>query len=173
MSNKLRTLLSAGLLAGIMLVTPACDWFKGASTATPGTETQETSFYLLDANPADIYKDAHIPGALHVTLESIDELSKGWNKNAAIVTYCSPTCGTKDIVAKKLKDAGFNNVKVYRGGITEWYKLSKENKDSYPLEGEAKHSIFKEEATSSPSKESTESDITAGELKNHLQQTKK
>lgn len=150
---------------------PACDWFKRTSSQESGVET--TSFYLLDANDADIYKAAHIPGATQVTLASVDDLTKSWNKSATIVVYCSPACGTKDLIAKKLRDAGFTNVKVYVGGITEWNKLSKENKEAYPIEGDAKHAIFEKESVPSVKKEASDTEITAEELKKHLSSANK
>ncbi len=176
MNKKISTIFSASLVCAVMLMTPACDWaswFQKRVTGTEATDQKGTMFYLLDANPSDIYNDAHIPSAVNVTLESIDDLSKNWNKDANIVVYCSPTCGTKEMVAKKLTDAGFKNVKVYPGGITEWYKLSKENKDAYPVQGAAKHALLEKEIALSTSQGSTGSVINADELKKHLSELKK
>ncbi len=174
MNKNLKIFLSASLVIVALVMTQGCDWFKKSDSSTAATEVKAPSFYLLDANPEDIYKAAHIPGALNVNSEAkLDELSKNWNKNAPIVVYCSPMCGTKDLIAKRLKGAGFNDVKVYVGGITEWNKLSKENKAAYPLEGDAKHPIFEKEGAVPVQRESSESEITANQLKNYLQEVKK
>ena len=61
--------------------------------------------HLLDADTPEIYNDAHIPGAVNVSMDKVEELSKGWNKKTPVVVYCSCyDCGASHGVAAELKN---------------------------------------------------------------------
>lgn len=84
---------------------------------------------ILDSREVKEYKVSHLKGALHVgyndfsALTISEEIS---DKNTPIIVYCSLGIRS-EVVANKLKKAGFTNVKNLYGGIFEW-----KNKD-YPI----------------------------------------
>jgi rhodanese-related sulfurtransferase len=76
------------------------------------------------------YEQAHIPGS--VQLFSPDQAEALLQIDDDIVVYCSNrSCSASRIVAQKLIDAGYANVRHYPGGLAEWLAAG------YPLEGSA------------------------------------
>ena len=73
---------------------------------------------------------AHIPGSVQLfTPEQAAELLE---KDDHIVVYCSDrSCPASSVVAQKLIDAGYTDVRHYPGGLAEWHAAG------YPLEGAA------------------------------------
>lgn len=121
------------LLALLLLLVPACDWLLRVPLVV-----EEPLLRILDINSTKIFNDAHIPGAINIPLKAVGERSQNWNKNTPIVTYCSDyNCKASHKAADELITLGFSDVSVYAGGISEWYKLSKGDKDEYPVEGPA------------------------------------
>ncbi len=165
MKNTRYSILS---LVFLILAMPGCAWFGKKPQAA------EPTLRLVDANTEKIYKDAHIPGAVHVDLGRIEEAAAGWNKETPVVIYCSDyTCTSSHMVAKQLKELGFNDIAVYAGGINEWYQRSKENKEKYPVEGEAQHELLQKEVTQTVSTEGDVHIITAEELSKKLEESRK
>ncbi|WP_375238516.1 rhodanese-like domain-containing protein [Aurantibacter sp.] len=82
----------------------------------------KTKPVLLDAREIEEYNISHLKNAVYVgyktfKLETI--LNTIPNKGNPIVVYCS--LGVRsEIIAKKLKNAGYTNVKNLYGGIFEW-----------------------------------------------------
>ena len=174
MSKKNTIYYAMSALVLLVLVMPACDWFKKKTESASVAAGTEHKFHLLDADSAEVYNDAHIPGAVNVSFENVDEMSKSWNKETPVVVYCSSyACPESHRVAKKLKDLGFKDVGVYSGGINEWYRLGKENKAAYPLEGEAKLTYLNEEvAKSEPKLEEGIRSISAADLSKMTEESK-
>jgi rhodanese-related sulfurtransferase len=147
---------------GLVLLLPAClpDWWKKAEKAATTQETaSEPKLRIIDVNPANIYANAHIEGALNVPAEKIAEEAAHWNKQTPIVVYCgSFQCPTSHIVAKQLTELGFADVKVFAGGIADWVRLAKADKAAHPLVGEANLEFFSKEI---PATEPKEGDISA------------
>ena len=73
---------------------------------------------------------AHIPGSVQLfTPEQAAELLE---PDDHIVVYCSDrSCPASSVVAQKLIDAGYTDVRHYPGGLAEWHAAG------YPLEGAA------------------------------------
>jgi rhodanese-related sulfurtransferase len=169
------TIYSALSLVLLMLVVPGCaEWFK--KTEAPAAAAQavaEPKFRLIDLNTEEVYKDAHIPGAMHVDLARIEEIAAGWNKETPIISYCSDyTCTASHSAAKKLKELGFKDVAVYAGGMNEWHHLGKENKAQYPLEGEAKLDYLQKVVEKTTPAEG-EHVVSAEDLSKRLEEAKK
>ena len=80
----------------------------------------DTTIVLLDAREPGEYKVSHLDGAELVGFNEFKMKSvKNIPKDAEIVVYCS--LGVRsEIVAEKLKEAGYTNVKNLYGGIFEW-----------------------------------------------------
>ncbi len=158
-----------GMLAVLILVVPACDWLKRIETVS-----QEPSVRIIDVNTVEIYNDAHIPGATHYELDELEDASNDWNKKTTLIVYCSDyKCMASHIAAKKFNELGFDDVAVYAGGIGEWYKLSKENKEMYPLVGEAKQAFLEMEVEKFDSKEEDGKVISAQEVAQRLKEMQK
>lgn len=77
---------------------------------------------ILDAREFHEYKVSHLKDAIFVgyTGFELDSLVKQLpNKNQDIVVYCSLGIRS-EVIANKLKKAGYTNVKNLYGGIFEW-----------------------------------------------------
>ena len=77
---------------------------------------------LLDAREQEEYNISHLKDAIFVgynnfNLDSIHK--KSFKKDSEIVVYCSLGIRSEE-VAKKIKKAGYTNVKNLYGGIFEW-----------------------------------------------------
>ncbi|WP_460217815.1 rhodanese-like domain-containing protein [Psychroserpens sp. MEBiC05023] len=77
---------------------------------------------ILDARETNEYEVSHLKGAIcvgydHFQLKTVT--AKIPNKHQPIVVYCSLGIRS-EVVANKLKKAGYTNVKNLYGGIFEW-----------------------------------------------------
>lgn len=83
---------------------------------------------LVDARPFRKYEAAHIPTAQVIPDTEFDkyfpEFEKlGLAKDAYIVTYCGGVkCEKSLIVAEKLRENGYTNIKMYLDGEPDWTK---------------------------------------------------
>lgn len=79
-------------------------------------------FVLVDALSPEHYKRSHIPGAVNLPLEFIDEADEVIpNKDSEIVVYCMNTnCGTSKEEARELEEMGYENILHYPGGKQDW-----------------------------------------------------
>ena len=175
MTKKNTVYFSFSLLLLLVLVMPACEWAKKKTEGAVAEVKHELGMgnvLVLDADPKDVFDDAHVTGAVNVSIGDVEELAKGWNKKTPTVVYCSSSrCGASHQVAKKLKELGFEDVMVYSGGIHEWVKLSKENSAEFPLVGEAKQAFLKEKVEAGEHKaEEGIRAITAPELSKLLKE---
>ena len=78
---------------------------------------------VVDALAADYYAQQHLPGALALVRDEVDNLAPSLlpDLDAAIVTYCSnPACPNSGQVADRLTALGYTNVRKYREGIEDW-----------------------------------------------------
>lgn len=84
---------------------------------------RDDSVVLLDTLPADYYDKAHIRGALNLIEANVESTAAQVlpDRNAAIVTYCANiSCRNSEIVANRLRELGYTNVRKYREGIADW-----------------------------------------------------
>lgn len=83
---------------------------------------------IVDARPEKAFGAAHIPGAINIFdvkfdkyVGQLDEMKVA--KETEIITYCGGfACEKSLIVAKRLKEMGYTNVKIYLAGNPEWDK---------------------------------------------------
>ncbi|PZW43917.1 rhodanese-related sulfurtransferase [Mesonia algae] len=83
---------------------------------------QNNLITILDARQIKEYQISHLANAIYVGSKDFNiELTKDRlpKKDEPIVVYCSIGVRSEKI-AKKLKDAGYKNVKNLYGGIFEW-----------------------------------------------------
>lgn len=88
-------------------------------------QTHNTIF--LDARLEPDYKAGHIPRALNLPFEEFEQyypkVEPLLSKNKNIITYCDGTeCEVSLFLARILKTKGFENLKIFFGGWTEWNK---------------------------------------------------
>lgn len=80
---------------------------------------------LLDARSQVEYNFGHIPGALNLPDDEFDKklppLADKLSRKKEIIVYCSGEgCGLSEHVAKKLKENGYGNIKLFVGGWPAW-----------------------------------------------------
>ena len=88
---------------------------------------------LVHALPEPYFRKEHIPGALQLDHECVDEQAPARlpDKGAAIVTYCANlACPNSEIAANRLVALGYTNVRDYPAGIADWIEAG------LPVEGE-------------------------------------
>ena len=83
---------------------------------------------LIDARPEIKYQNGTIPSSLNIPDTKFEEyysVLKDIPMQKELIVYCGGyNCSKSPIVAQKLKDKGYTNVKIYSGGEPEWRKLS-------------------------------------------------
>ena len=83
---------------------------------------------LIDARPEIKYQNGTIPSSLNIPDTKFEEyysVLKDIPMQKELIVYCGGyNCTKSPIVAQKLKDKGYTNVKIYSGGEPEWRKLS-------------------------------------------------
>jgi rhodanese-related sulfurtransferase len=87
---------------------------------------------LVDALSLISYAAAHLPGAINMPPERVDDLAPRRipDLDAEIVVYCaSSTCMSSVEVAERLVELGYANVSHYSGGKRAWIDAG------LPLEG--------------------------------------
>ncbi|MFF4415294.1 rhodanese-like domain-containing protein [Streptosporangium sp. NPDC001559] len=81
------------------------------------------SVTLVEALPAVYYEDTHLPGALNLPHDQVDELAAALlpDKRAEIVVYCSNSpCRNSGIASRRLTELGYENVYDYDEGKEDW-----------------------------------------------------
>jgi rhodanese-related sulfurtransferase len=89
-------------------------------------------FVLVDALSPMSYAASHLPGAINLPPESVDEGARQRipNRDTEVVVYCaSSTCDSSVAVANRLIQLGYRNVLHYAEGKDGWTKAG------LPLEG--------------------------------------
>lgn len=83
----------------------------------------EASATLVEALPAMYFEDAHLPGALNLPHDQVDELAPALlpDLDAEIVVYCSnAACQNSTIAARRLSELGYTRVFDYEDGKQDW-----------------------------------------------------
>lgn len=78
---------------------------------------------IVEALPPMYYEDAHLPGALDLPHDRVDDLAPKLipDKDREIVVYCSNTaCQNSTIAANRLTALGYRNVRKYAEGKQDW-----------------------------------------------------
>lgn len=85
-------------------------------------QTFNKNVFILDSREIEEFEVSHLKNSTFVGYNDFSVASvtsKIKDKNAAIVVYCSLGIRSEDI-SKKIKNAGYTNVKNLYGGIFEW-----------------------------------------------------
>src|SRR4051812_39790123 len=77
------------------------------------------SLVILEALPERYYQAEHLPGAKLFPMERVDALAAELiaGKGVPVVVYCaSLTCQNSHLAARRLRQLGYLDVRVYAGG---------------------------------------------------------
>jgi rhodanese-related sulfurtransferase len=78
---------------------------------------------LLEALPAKYYADKHLPGALNMPHDAVDNLAPTLvpDRTSEIVVYCAnAACKNSGIAAARLEALGYSRVRTYDEGKADW-----------------------------------------------------
>jgi rhodanese-related sulfurtransferase len=81
------------------------------------------NFTVVDVLSADSYAQGHIPEALSLPADQIEEKAAEVlpDKDATIVTYCARyMCRASTNAARKLQEMGYKHVLDYKAGLKGW-----------------------------------------------------
>lgn len=99
----------------------------GASTvdAQLAKVLHDKGIVFVDARDAEHFKEAHIPGAKHLSVKdegfTAENLSAIVKKDQPVVFYCTGVaCLASSTAAQKAVEWGWSKVYYFRGGITQW-----------------------------------------------------
>jgi rhodanese-related sulfurtransferase len=96
-------------------------------------------FVLVDALSPQHYERSHLPGAVNLPYEFVDDAEKVLvDKSAEIVVYCmNAQCATSTEEVRELEEMGYENVLHYAAGKQDWLeaKLPVERKRKSRLGG--------------------------------------
>lgn len=84
---------------------------------------QEPGLILVEALPAPYFAKEHLPGAINLPLQEINEKAPVLmpDKDATVVIYCSNTsCNNSFIGSNLLRQMGYTKVYEYAGGKQDW-----------------------------------------------------
>ena len=88
-------------------------------------------FVLAEALSRRHYESSHLPGAINLPYEFVDEAEKVLpDKKAEIVVYCmNPGCVASAEEARELEEMGYERVLHYAAGKQDWIRAG------LPIEG--------------------------------------
>ncbi len=88
-------------------------------------------FVLVDALSTQHYESSHLPGAVNLPLEFVDEAEQMLpDKRAEIVVYCmNADCAASGEEVRELREMGYENVRHYAAGKQDWIQAG------LPVEG--------------------------------------
>lgn len=78
---------------------------------------------VIEALPASYYEDAHLPGAINIPHDQVEELAPQLlgDKRATIIVYCADlACPNSTLAARRLGRLGYENVFDYAEGKSDW-----------------------------------------------------
>jgi len=113
-----KALAKPGPVAGPVSFSEADADFVRQMSVDPGT-------ILVDARPAEIYSQGHIPGAVNLPLsrfnDTISERQTSLRAARQLIVYCSGwSCNDSYDLARRLLEKGFKDLILYRGGMEDW-----------------------------------------------------
>ena len=82
------------------------------------------NFVLVDALGPEHYESSHLPGAINLPYEYVDEAEKVLpDKDAEIIVYCmNAECSASSEEARELAEMGYKRVLHYAEGKQGWIR---------------------------------------------------
>ncbi|SPU38493.1 ArsR family transcriptional regulator [Lysinibacillus capsici] len=100
---------------------------EGVTLAQLVTRMEKGEVLLIDVRPTEEFEKAHIPGAVSVPIEELEEQLSSLPTDFDIVAYCrGPYCLLSAQAVKMLKAKGINAFRL-KEGVLEWKNFT-ENK---------------------------------------------
>lgn len=100
---------------------------EGVTLAQLVTRMEKGEVLLIDVRPTEEFEKAHIPGAVSIPIEELEEQLSSLPTDFDIVAYCrGPYCLLSAQAVKMLKAKGINAFRL-KEGVLEWKNLT-ENK---------------------------------------------
>ncbi|HET7270645.1 MAG TPA: rhodanese-like domain-containing protein [Rubrobacter sp.] len=95
---------------------------------------REDDFVLVEALSPAHYKSSHLPGAINLPYEFVDEAERVLpDKDAEIIVYCmNRDCSASGLEAEELEEMGYSRVLHYADGKQDWIKAG------LPVEGSSR-----------------------------------
>lgn len=84
---------------------------------------QDTPLYLVEALPWRYYASGHLPGALHLPHDEVEQRAPTLlpDRSRPVVVYCANVqCQNSHQAAHRLRALGYTHVSVYAGGKQDW-----------------------------------------------------
>jgi membrane protein DedA with SNARE-associated domain/rhodanese-related sulfurtransferase len=76
---------------------------------------------IVDVRPAYAQRDGHIPGAITISMEEMNDLALILADDTEVIVYCDcPTELSAARIAKQLMQKGYTRVRPLHGGIDAW-----------------------------------------------------
>ena len=95
---------------------------------------QKEDAVIVDVLSPESYAKRHVPGSVNIPstdprfIEKVREEVP--DEKAPVVFYCSgPTCDASPTAAKRVEEAGYRDVREFRGGLQAWEDAG------FPFEG--------------------------------------
>lgn len=109
---------------------------KGLSLEIKDNKYEE-EILVVNVLDQEDFDDAHIKNSILVTMDELPVFLSTLSKSTILIFYCANyLCTSSDEAAISAIEDHFSNVYVYKGGMADWYQLSKEN-DEYKYDGPA------------------------------------
>lgn len=111
------------VLSGVMLLAAAglagCSSDSGVVDNARLRELQSEGTPVIDVRTSGEFEAGHIPGAIHVPLESLTSAAEGWDPSLPVVLYCATGARSAE-AAQVLRSLGFERVYDLAAGIIAW-----------------------------------------------------
>ncbi|MBV8660932.1 MAG: rhodanese-like domain-containing protein [Candidatus Dependentiae bacterium] len=102
------------------------------STQESVVETKKPELVIINVLDKSEFDDCHIKGSINIPFDEFESKIKSLNKNNHYVLYCADyMCMSSGFCANLLRNAKFEHVWAYEGGMAEWYQKG------YPYQGPA------------------------------------
>jgi len=101
---------------------------EGVTLAQLVTRMEKGEVLLIDVRPKEEFEKAHIPGAVSIPIEELEEQLSSLPTDFDIVAYCrGPYCLLSAQAVKMLKAKGINAFRL-KEGVLEWKNLTENKK---------------------------------------------
>jgi rhodanese-related sulfurtransferase len=84
---------------------------------------QGDNIVVVEALPPNYYDEGHLPGALNMPHDQVDELAARLipDKDVEVVVYCANLeCQNSVAASQRLAELGYSAVREYEGGKKDW-----------------------------------------------------
>ncbi len=81
--------------------------------------------FLIDLTNKENFARNHIPGAVNIPAEGLNNRFAEIPKNKIIIVACRNGLMKSDIALRQLRESGFTDAKKLNGGIIGWFEFFK------------------------------------------------